>query len=69
MPRKPCEDKSCNCSCHDAKPKAPKKPPSAAQLAAREKFKQKVIEAKKLREKHPDWPMSKCMKEASSQPK
>jgi hypothetical protein len=44
--------------------KPPKKPLSAAQLAARERCKQKVIEAKKLREKHPDWPISKFMKEA-----
>jgi hypothetical protein len=41
----------------------------AAQLAAQERFKQKVTEAKKMREAHPDWPISKCMKEVLSQPK
>jgi hypothetical protein len=66
MPRKvkPVKDKSCNCTCHkqNAKLRAPRKPPSAAQLAAREKFKAQVAEAKKIREQHPDWAMSKCIK-------
>jgi hypothetical protein len=73
MPRnvKPVDDKPCDCACHkqEAKPRAPRKPPSAAQLAAKEKFKARVTEAKKIREQHPDWAMSKCMKMAASEAK
>jgi hypothetical protein len=46
-----------------------KKPTSATQLAAQEQFKLKVIEAKKMLEVHPEWPISKCMKEALFQSK
>jgi hypothetical protein len=73
MPHKviPTEEKPCDCTCHKqvTKPHAPKKPPSAAQLAAREKFKARVVEAKKLREQHPDWAMSKYMKMVASEAK
>jgi hypothetical protein len=73
MPRKvkPVDDKLCECACHkqEAKPCTPRKPPSAAQLAAREKFKAWVTKAKKIREQHPDWAMSKCMKMAASEAK
>jgi hypothetical protein len=64
---KAAESEPCNCSCHKkAKASSPRKPPSATQLAAREQFKSRVAAAKKLREQHPDWPMSKCIKEASA---
>jgi hypothetical protein len=68
---KPVNNKPCDCACHkqEAKPCAPRKPPSAAQLVAREKFKARVAEAKKIREQHPDWAMSKCMKMAVSEAK
>jgi hypothetical protein len=35
-------------------------------MAARERFKERVVEAKKIQEQHPDWPMPKYMKEAGS---
>jgi hypothetical protein len=65
------EDKPCDCTRHkqETKPHAPRKPPSAAQLVAKEHFKARVVKAKKLHEQHPDWAMSKCMKMAASEAK
>lgn len=71
----PREEKPCNCNCHMEKPKrksgksalpGKEAQPSAAQIAARERFKVRVAEAKKIHAEHPDWTMHKCMKLAVS---
>jgi hypothetical protein len=53
---KPVNNKPCDCACYkqEVKPHALRKPPSAVQLVAREKFKARVAEAKKIHEQYPD---------------
>jgi hypothetical protein len=57
MPRKKL---NCNCECHAKKPTAK----AGGKTAYQQRFAEKMEEAKKIHAQHPDWAMSKCVKEA-----